>query len=195
MDEPSKVLGMLTRARPGGAVIGFEFEGRLHVQVDVHQFEGVLKVEGILPILAGCCFATSRLARRCTTLQSSSWCDRRTLRLTAAYPSGGQDQLAAKSWPRSLNITLSSACGFQYLSSNFRMTTGSTQPNGAAEPDEGLLSRGRTRSGEMMRSSSADDLFLQHFGYVQPPGGHLSVAHEEQSAVFLFQEVRSPAHL
>ena len=50
-DELNKILDMLTGACPEGAVISFDFDGRLHVHVDVHDFEDVLKVEGILPIL------------------------------------------------------------------------------------------------------------------------------------------------
>lgn len=44
---------MLTGACPKGAVISFDFDGRLHVHIDVHSFEDLLKVEGILPILGG----------------------------------------------------------------------------------------------------------------------------------------------
>ncbi|WBX84595.1 hypothetical protein [Sphingosinicella microcystinivorans] len=52
-DELNKILDMLTSACPKGAVISFDFDGRLHVHVDVHSFEDMLKVEGILPILGG----------------------------------------------------------------------------------------------------------------------------------------------
>lgn len=52
-DELNKILDMLTGACPQGAVISFDFDGRLHVHIDVHSFEDMLKVEGILPILGG----------------------------------------------------------------------------------------------------------------------------------------------
>lgn len=52
-DELNKILDMLEGACPKGAVISFDFDGRLHVHVDVHNFEDVLKVEGVLPILGG----------------------------------------------------------------------------------------------------------------------------------------------
>lgn len=52
-DELNKILDMLTGACPKGAVISFDFDGRLHVHIDVHSFEDLLKVEGILPILGG----------------------------------------------------------------------------------------------------------------------------------------------
>lgn len=52
-DELNKVLTMLQGACPKDAIISFDFDGRLHVHVDVHSFEDLLKVEGILPILGG----------------------------------------------------------------------------------------------------------------------------------------------
>lgn len=52
-DELNKILDMMIGACPKGAVISFDFDGRLHVHVDVHSFEDMLKVEGILPILGG----------------------------------------------------------------------------------------------------------------------------------------------
>ncbi|WP_336960414.1 hypothetical protein [Sphingobium aquiterrae] len=52
-DELNKILDMLTSACPEGAIISFDFDGKLHVHVDVHSFEDILKVEGALPILGG----------------------------------------------------------------------------------------------------------------------------------------------
>jgi hypothetical protein len=52
-DELSKILDMLTGSCPEEATITFEFDGRLHVHVDVHSYEDQLKVGGILPILGG----------------------------------------------------------------------------------------------------------------------------------------------
>lgn len=52
-DELNKILTMLKGACPERAIISFDFDSRLHVHVDVHSFEDLLKVEGILPILGG----------------------------------------------------------------------------------------------------------------------------------------------
>jgi len=52
-DELNKILTMLKGACPDDAIVSFDFDGRLHVHVDVHSFEDLLKVEGILPILGG----------------------------------------------------------------------------------------------------------------------------------------------
>jgi len=52
-DELNKILAMLQGACPEGAIISFDFDGRLHVHVEVHSFEDLLKVEGVLPILGG----------------------------------------------------------------------------------------------------------------------------------------------
>lgn len=52
-DELNKILTMLKGACPESAIISFDFDGRLHVHVDVHSFEDLLKIEGVLPILGG----------------------------------------------------------------------------------------------------------------------------------------------
>lgn len=52
-DELNKILTMLRGACPDEAIVSFDFDGRLHVRVDVHKFEDLLKVEGILPIVGG----------------------------------------------------------------------------------------------------------------------------------------------
>lgn len=65
-DELNKILDMLTGACPKGAVISFDFDGRLHVHIDVHSFEDLLKVEGILPSWAEERFTTPRAAIRRT---------------------------------------------------------------------------------------------------------------------------------
>src|SRR3546814_7862568 len=64
-DELNKILDMLTSACPEGAIISFDFDGKLHVHVDVHSFEDILKVEGALPILGG------GIDRKSTRLNSS----------------------------------------------------------------------------------------------------------------------------
>src|SRR3546814_20363346 len=52
-DELTKILDMLTIACPEGALISFDFDGKLHVPGDVNSFEDILKVEGPLPTLGG----------------------------------------------------------------------------------------------------------------------------------------------
>lgn len=52
-DELNKILEMLKGACPEGATISFDFDGRLHVHIDVRSFEDILKIESILPILGG----------------------------------------------------------------------------------------------------------------------------------------------
>lgn len=52
-DELNKILAMLQGACPEDAIISFDFDGRLHVHIDVRNFEDLLKVEGLLPVLGG----------------------------------------------------------------------------------------------------------------------------------------------
>ena len=52
-DELNKILAMLKGACPESAVISFDFDGKLHVHVDVRSFEDMLRVEAVLPILGG----------------------------------------------------------------------------------------------------------------------------------------------
>lgn len=52
-DELNKILDMVKGACPDSAIVSFDFDGRLHVHVDLHNFEDLLKVEGMLPILGG----------------------------------------------------------------------------------------------------------------------------------------------
>lgn len=50
-DELNEILTMLKDACPDNAIVSFDFDGRLHVHIDVHTLEDLLKVEGILPVL------------------------------------------------------------------------------------------------------------------------------------------------
>lgn len=52
-DELNKILDMVKGACPDSAIVSFDFDGRLHVHVDLHNFEDLLKVEGMLPFLGG----------------------------------------------------------------------------------------------------------------------------------------------
>lgn len=50
-DELNKILSMLKGACPREAMISFDFDGRLHVHIDVHKIEDLLRIEGLLPSL------------------------------------------------------------------------------------------------------------------------------------------------
>ncbi|MCB2073933.1 MAG: hypothetical protein H6917_05800 [Novosphingobium sp.] len=50
-DELNEILSMLKAACPDGSTITFDFDGRLHVHIDVHRLEDVMKIEGVLPTL------------------------------------------------------------------------------------------------------------------------------------------------
>lgn len=52
-DELNKILDMLTSACPDRSIISFDFDGKLHVHIDVRSLEDMLKVEGTLPLLGG----------------------------------------------------------------------------------------------------------------------------------------------
>jgi hypothetical protein len=50
-DELTKVMALVTEGLPSDAKISFQFDGRLHVMVDVRTLEQVLAVEMTLPKL------------------------------------------------------------------------------------------------------------------------------------------------
>lgn len=50
-DELTKVLNLLKVACPGDAIISFDFDGRLHVHIDVHKQEDMARIEIVLPQL------------------------------------------------------------------------------------------------------------------------------------------------
>ena len=50
-DELSRILALLRQACPPNARISFDFDGRLHVHVDVRNIEEVAAVEAALPAL------------------------------------------------------------------------------------------------------------------------------------------------
>lgn len=50
-DELNRILAMLREAAPRGAVISFDFDGRLHVHLDVRRREDVTQLEAVLPTL------------------------------------------------------------------------------------------------------------------------------------------------
>lgn len=50
-DELSKILSMLRDVSPAGAMISFDFDGKLHVHIDVRRGEDVVFLEGVLPTL------------------------------------------------------------------------------------------------------------------------------------------------
>lgn len=50
-DELNKILSMLKDISPDEATISFDFDGRLHVHIDVHNVEDLLRIEALLPTL------------------------------------------------------------------------------------------------------------------------------------------------
>ena len=50
-DELNRIMALLRDACPAGAHISFDFDGRLHVHIDVKNGETVSVVEAILPTL------------------------------------------------------------------------------------------------------------------------------------------------
>lgn len=52
-DELARLTSVLRNHCPADAVIIFEYNGALHLHVDVRQFEDVTKMEALLPSLCG----------------------------------------------------------------------------------------------------------------------------------------------
>jgi hypothetical protein len=52
-DELNRILTMLRDVTPKGAVISFDFDGQLHVHIDVRRREEVTLLEAVLPSLGG----------------------------------------------------------------------------------------------------------------------------------------------
>lgn len=52
-DELTKLTAMLREICPGDANIAFEFDGRLHLNVQLRRFEDVTRLETALPTLCG----------------------------------------------------------------------------------------------------------------------------------------------
>jgi hypothetical protein len=50
-DELNKILGLLRDACPRDALISFDFDGRLHANIDVRNREDVNLIETVLPTL------------------------------------------------------------------------------------------------------------------------------------------------
>ena len=50
-DELNRILIMLREACPANAKISFDFDGRLHVHIDVRKREDVTLIEAMLPSL------------------------------------------------------------------------------------------------------------------------------------------------
>jgi hypothetical protein len=50
-DELNRVLAMLRESCPKQSQISFDFDGRLHVHIDVRKREDVILVEAILPTM------------------------------------------------------------------------------------------------------------------------------------------------
>lgn len=52
-DELQRLTNMLVPICPKESVIRFEFDGRLHVHIDVRRFEDMTTVEALLPTACG----------------------------------------------------------------------------------------------------------------------------------------------
>jgi hypothetical protein len=52
-DELTRILAMLRDLAPRDAVISFDFDGKLHVHIDVRKREEVTVIEAVLPTLDG----------------------------------------------------------------------------------------------------------------------------------------------
>lgn len=50
-DELNKILNIMREATPKNSIISFDFDGKLHVHVDVRDLEEVMMIEAILPKL------------------------------------------------------------------------------------------------------------------------------------------------
>jgi hypothetical protein len=59
-DELTKLTAVLREVCPGDATIGFEFDGRLHLHVQLRRFEDVTRLETALPSLCGGIFQNVR---------------------------------------------------------------------------------------------------------------------------------------
>ncbi len=51
-DELNRILAILREACPANALISFDFDGRLHVHIDVRKREDVTIIENMLPSLS-----------------------------------------------------------------------------------------------------------------------------------------------
>lgn len=52
-EELTRILNMLREASPADATISFDFDGQLHVHIDVRRREEVTLLEATLPLLGG----------------------------------------------------------------------------------------------------------------------------------------------
>jgi hypothetical protein len=52
-DELTRLLTMLREVSPGDATISFDFDGQLHIHIDVRRQEEVAALEAVLPALDG----------------------------------------------------------------------------------------------------------------------------------------------
>lgn len=50
-DELNRILTMLRENSPAASQISFDFDGRLHVHIDLREREDVILVEAVLPTL------------------------------------------------------------------------------------------------------------------------------------------------
>lgn len=55
-DELARIMTLLRTVCPADATIGFEFAGRLQVNIDVRKREDVLLIQAVLPTIEGSLF-------------------------------------------------------------------------------------------------------------------------------------------
>jgi hypothetical protein len=60
-DELNEILTLLRQAFPDAAAISLDFDGRLHVHIDVRKREQVTLVQAVLPTLEAATFASITL--------------------------------------------------------------------------------------------------------------------------------------
>jgi len=59
-DELTRLLGDVRAMAPKDADIHFQFDGKLHLHIDMHKLEDVARMEVLLPTLCGSIFSNIR---------------------------------------------------------------------------------------------------------------------------------------
>ena len=62
-DELNKILVLLREACPRDSAVSFDFDGALHVHIDVRQQEEVTLIKALLPVLGAGMFNIIRLGK------------------------------------------------------------------------------------------------------------------------------------
>ena len=56
-DELNRIIGAVRSICPTDAVISFEYDGKLQINIDIRKLEDLARVEGMLPSLCGGIFS------------------------------------------------------------------------------------------------------------------------------------------